>query len=160
MNKQLIVILGIIVCLLVYCRFIEPNSLKVTKYSIEDSDLAGIRVVFLADLHLNPHDFGKLNRVVKLVQAQQPDAVIIGGDFAYKQGDLRRSMNMNAAGNTLRKIYNYTLQENVPIFAVLGNYDNLSDPKKIREQLSANNIIVIDDNSKAKMTYKDPKQAI
>ena len=169
MNKQLIVILGIIVCLVAYCFVVEPNLLKVTKYKVEDSNLAGVKIVFLADLHLKPHDFGKLKKVVKLVKEQKPDAVIIGGDFAFKTGDKKKSMDMNIAAQILKTIYpEYSTKKNIPIFAVCGNYDNLMDAdviengKKVHKHgweiiekaFSDNQITLIKDNSRARI--KDP----
>ena len=90
-----------IIIYIVFNSFIlEPNSLNVTKYEIQDPQLAGARIVFLSDFHLKKHDYKRLNQIVKLTKKQNPDAVILGGDFARKQ-NYSSNMDISTIANKL-----------------------------------------------------------
>ncbi|MBR1618044.1 metallophosphoesterase [bacterium] len=143
MDKQQIIIWGIVAYMLIRCFMLEPNSLVVTKYEVSDKSLEGIRVVFFSDLHLKKHDFKKLDKVVKLVNEQKPDVVLIGGDFAWRQ-DIRKSMNMKIAAQKLNLI-------DAPVYAVLGENDWWSDGKQITEDLRNNGIYVLENSNRRLM---------
>ena len=82
MTKQMMVLIVVVLYVLFRSFFIEPNSIQVTKYQIEDNYLSGIRIAFLTDLHLKKHDFKRLDKIVELTNKNTPDIVLLGGDFA------------------------------------------------------------------------------
>jgi uncharacterized protein len=109
----------------VHARFIEPFRLRVTRwdarglvsYGAADDAAARtpVRVVFFSDLHLG--EFKRATwakRVVDLVNRQQPDLVLIGGDFAGRVDGLSLEA-MFAPLADLRATHG--------VYAVLGNHD-------------------------------------
>ena len=79
--------------LIVYARFIEPNRLVVRHHHIQ---LEGprplsrpLRVAVLGDLHIGLFSGQprQLRRIVRAVTAQQPDFVVVAGDWTYEPGD-------------------------------------------------------------------------
>jgi uncharacterized protein len=102
----------------VLARFVFPYQLRLTR--LQQTDLlpnpgVSMRVVFFSDLHL-----GKFKRadwarkVVTLCNAQQPDVVLIGGDFA---GKLTVS-ELDALFAPLADLH-----ATYGVYAVLGNHD-------------------------------------
>ena len=146
MNKQTIILLALIVFVLFRSFIVEPNSLEVTKYEIQDSQLAGARIVFLSDFHLKKHDYKRLNQVVKLTKKQNPDIVLIGGDFA-RGHDASATMDINIAAQKLNLI-------DVPIYAVLGESDWWADGKGITQGLQDNGIYVLENSSRRTVLSK------
>ncbi|MBR1617992.1 metallophosphoesterase, partial [bacterium] len=59
----------------------EPNSLNVKKYKISNSELDGIRVAFITDMHFKKNDFKRFDKMLKMLKRQEPDILLIGGDF-------------------------------------------------------------------------------
>jgi hypothetical protein len=104
----------------IYARFVEPFRLRVTRWEITpllDPALNGktLRVVFFSDMHLGQFKQAAWARkIVELVNAQQPDLVLIGGDFAGRV-DGRDLAEMFAPLADLRARFG--------VFGVLGNHD-------------------------------------
>ena len=141
----MMVLIAIILYVLFRSVFIEPNSLEVTNYEIEDNLLQGVRVVFFSDLHLKKHDYKRLDKIVMTVNKQNPDIVFIGGDFANGHS-MKNMMDINIAAQKLNLI-------NAPQYAVLGNHDWWSNGKEISSVLKQNGIKVLS-NSAARTIVK------
>jgi predicted MPP superfamily phosphohydrolase len=96
--------------------------------------LAGLRIGFLSDLHRSgtvPHDL--LDTAVRLVLAEKPDLVVLGGDYVT-WGDRRF---VEPAAEVLAPL---TAPHGV--FAVLGNHD---DDRDMTAALKAHGVIVLRD---------------
>lgn len=135
MTKQMMVLIALILYVLFRSVFIEPNSLEVTKYEIEDNRMQGVRIVFLSDLHLKKHDYKRLDNIVMLVNKQQPDLVFIGGDYANGHS-MKNMMDINIAAQKLNLI-------SAPTYSVLGNHDWWSNGNEITSTLKKNGINVL-----------------
>jgi len=140
MTKKTMVLLAILVYVFIRSFFVEPNSLEVTKYRISNSQLAGIRLVFLSDLHLKKGQIGKLNKIIKLVKKQNPDLILLGGDFS-KNKNYKSAINMNTLALKFHNI-------NVPVFAVLGNYDWWANGEKIQNAFENNGVSVLENSNR------------
>ncbi len=140
MTKETIVFLVLIVVFLFHTLIVEPNALSVTKYTIKDSQLAGIRIAFLSDLHLKRNDYGRLNKIVKLTKKQNPDLVLLGGDYVRGQ-DYSKAMDMNVVASKMTLI-------GAPVYAILGEADWWTDGKKIAQAFVSNRIHVLENTSK------------
>lgn len=94
----------------------EAQMLVVKRYGIENSQLTGLRIVFLADFHYQPGIKPKIERMIKLVNKLQPDLIILGGDYVQNRKYVAALFNM------LEK-----LEAPLGIYWVRGNhdYDNL-----------------------------------
>lgn len=135
----MMVLIALIVYVFIRSVFVEPNSLEVTKYEIEDNYLQGVRIVFLSDFHLKKRDYKRLDKIVALTNKQLPDMVFMGGDFANGH-NYKNSMDMNIAAQKLSLI-------NAPKYTVLGNHDWWSNGKEITAVLKDNGISVLENSA-------------
>jgi len=145
MTKSKVVFLALIVYIVFHGFILEPNILNVTRYQVESEELAGVRIVFLSDLHLKKRDYKRLNNIVKLTRNEKPDLVFIGGDFVRNQ-DYSKNMDIELIASKLTLI-------NKPIYSVLGEADWWCDGKKIVQGLRKNGIHVLE-NSNARVLVK------
>ena len=72
---------SIVVLILLLIFVIEPNNLQVTYNSFDLLDGGSIKVVFISDIHNSFSDKGYFDRIVDLVNEQDADIILIGGDF-------------------------------------------------------------------------------
>ena len=131
---------------LIRCFFIEPNSLVIKKYEIEDNSLQGIRVAFLSDFHLKRREYKKLDKIVNMTNAQNPNVVLLGGDFA-RGHNIKDTMNPVITAQKLSLI-------NAPTYAVLGENDWWTDGELIAQSLKDSGIRVLD-NSAIRIVLKN-----
>ena len=113
----LIVLVGSLI--VSYGRYIAPWQLRTThlkvKRTADRPATQPLRFVFFSDLHLariKKRDW--VQRVVDAANAQQPDVVLIGGDFAGVMGD-----------NRFEDLLAPLKQLHAPlgVYAILGNHD-------------------------------------
>ena len=103
----------------IYARLVVPFQLKVKHITLAPSAISNLqsplRVVFFSDLHVGRiKQTAWTRKVVNLVNSQQPDVVLIGGDFV---GHLEAAA-IPAMLEPLRD-----LRARLGVFAVLGNHD-------------------------------------
>jgi predicted MPP superfamily phosphohydrolase len=117
---------------LFYAREVETRWLEVSSVGITLLRLApefdGYRVVQIGDIHLE--DWTKprrLNRMVDLVNAQNPDLIAITGDFLSYSADPGVPRRLVEA---LRR-----LRARDGVVAVMGNHDYLTDADLVRRCL-------------------------
>lgn len=139
MTKEMMVLIGLFVYVLIRSFFVEPNSLEVVRYEIGDNQLQGIRVAFLSDFHLKRRDYKRLDKIIALTNKQRPTLVLLGGDFA-NGSNIRTTMmpNVMAAKLSLLK---------APTYAVLGNHDWQIDGKLIADALNNSGIKVLENSN-------------
>src|ERR687889_1287507 len=113
---------------LAYARYVEPYWLAVERVTLELPRLAlpfdGYRVVHISDIHMDgwmtPE---RLERIVDLVNEQEPDLVAITGDFVAVSTDYISGLpgplgRLRATDGTV---------------AVLGNHDHMNDADAVRQ---------------------------
>ncbi len=88
-KKLLIFLFTVFIIILAYSYFIEPEFLQVNKYKVIAPEFSGIKIVFASDFHIKPHQKKKLERIVKIINAENPDLVLSVGD--YVAGHTRHS---------------------------------------------------------------------
>lgn len=136
--------------LLAYSYFIEPNRLVVrpTELAIRDldPDLDGLRIVLISDIHggSNGVTFEKLLEVTERANEQQPDLVLLLGDFVSELPGERSStsplkMPPDRIADGLAG-----LRGKLGVFAVLGNHDGGSG-SRVAEDLERVGIRVLED---------------
>ena len=115
---------------LLYAREIEPRRLEVVRLELALPRLAaafdGYRVVQIGDLHLD--DWSKparLDRIAEMVNAENPDLIVVTGDFASYSA---RELDTGRLVGALRRLF-------APdgVLAILGNHDYLTDVELIRQ---------------------------
>lgn len=141
------------VCLIAlgYSYFIEPQRLVVTAAELKiakwNEAFDGIKIVVISDIHggSNGVDEAKIRRVVELANEQNPDLIVLTGDYVSQAGprnpDGKRALRMpvetiaaNLAG----------LRSKLGVFAVLGNHDGWHDDREIEAALTLKGIRVLD----------------
>ena len=115
---------------LLYAREIEPRRLEVVRLELALPRLAaafdGYRVVQIGDLHLD--DWSKparLDRIAEMVNAENPDLIVVTGDFASYSA---RKLDTGRLVGALRR-----LSAPDGVLAILGNHDYLTDVELIRQ---------------------------
>ncbi len=137
------ILLFFILILIFWALIIEPYIITVKKIKIQDKSLAGLKIVFATDFHYKKYEKFRLKRDVKKINQQNPDIILLGGDFVngHRQGN---ALNHEIIGMEFGK-----LRSKHGTFAVLGNHDVWQDAAGISESLRKNNITVLK-NSNAK----------
>ncbi|MBD2345863.1 metallophosphoesterase [Anabaena subtropica] len=120
-------------CTLLYAKLIEPNWIEINSLQLTLPHLApefyGYRIVQISDIHRDRWmTTRRLQRIVHLVNQQQPDLVTITGDLVTRHlSPLIPSLKL--------ALEQLTPKERT--FAVLGNHDHENDTKtlvKVLEQ--------------------------
>jgi len=125
-----------------YARFIEPHliQVKTTRYQInQDKSLdKPVRIALIADLHIGLFSGRErqLKQIVAKLNQQQPDLVVVAGDWTYEPED---KLTQELA----------VLQDiQAPVYSVNGNHDEQYPGPPIQELLQhalmANNVIDIE----------------
>ena len=148
---------------LAYSFFIEPNRLVVTESVIKikdwDSAFDGLKIAMISDIHggSNGASAEQIRRVVETTNAQNPDVIVLLGDYV-SQGQTRRPsprrplrMPINEVADNLAG-----LKAKYGVFAVLGNHDGWYGDDQIATELTRlgyrvlqNEIAVIQQNGKS-----------
>lgn len=151
MKKYLLITLFIITLLLAgYSYFIEPNKLEVTNYTIQDKELSGIKIVFASDFHIKPYGQKRLEKVVEIINAQNPDIVVSAGDFVCGHTE-HSTMHPQKIAEGLAKV-----KSKYGFYTTLGNHDGWYDRWYIKELLEKQNIKVLNNkNEKLQINGKE-----
>ena len=139
MSKEQIIAIIVVLYILVRTFIIEPNTIEIKHYEIEDKALANVKVVFISDLHLRKTDYKRLDKIIKLVNEQKPDIVINGGDYAPSK-NYKEMMDTDMMATKISLI-------EAPVFSVLGEYDWYTNGQEIAKSLQKNGIKVLENSS-------------
>jgi predicted MPP superfamily phosphohydrolase len=113
-----------------YGGFIEPARLVVHRETIDiprwPPALSGLRVALVADLHVgSPHwDLSRVRELVAAVNAEQPDLILLGGDYRIHGVLFGRFVPETAIADALAGLH-----APLGVFCVLGNHDVSSATK-------------------------------
>ena len=138
--------------LLVWAFYIEPNLLIVRNITVNDSQLSGVRIAYISDIHACQNDSDFLKKLVKKVNSQNPDIILLGGDYVVV--DIYKNKTMEP-----KKIIQHfsELKAKHGIFMVLGNHENSRGiAKEIIDATKGTGIIVLlNKNTKLKINGKN-----
>lgn len=138
------------ILIFIWAFYIEPNMLVVKHYSIINEKLAGIRIVFASDFHLKSSEEKKLERIVKKINKQEPDIVLLGGDFVNGH-DFENTLEIDKIARGLSNI-----KSKYGICSVLGNHDWWLDGEGIKHNLKKENInVLLNENKVIKINSQD-----
>lgn len=143
------IVLLFFILLIAWSTLVEPNLLVVKKYDIKNADLKGLKIVFVADFHTKTNQEEQLKKVIKKINAQNPDLILSAGDFVNGHNS-QSTLPIEKIAKNLA-----TLKSKYGIYTVLGNHDWWQDGEKITKELEKNNIKVLaNSNSKIKWGAK------
>ena len=128
--------------------WIEPARLVVNRRELSvprwPAALSGLRVALLSDLHVgSPHwDLARLHELVQRTNAEQPDLILLAGDYLINDVWFGRYVPIEPIASELAQLH-----APLGVFAVLGNHDWWNDGPKTRAALEAHGVRVLDDEA-------------
>ena len=146
MIKILILLFIVGVLLAIWAFGFEPNMLKVTTYRVAKPELSGLKIAFASDFHIAPRHKKRLEKIVKKINEQKADLILLGGDFV-KGHKFETSMPIEEIAQELSK-----LDAPLGVVSVLGNHDWWQNGQKIKEVLQDSGIVVLE-NENQKLIY-------
>lgn len=136
-----VIAIALLTCCYIYASKIEPNWVQITSIPLTIPSLSPgfeeFKIVHISDLHANRFmTEQRMDKMIRLVNQQQPDAIAITGDIITKH----KGFNGEKLENKLSKL---VAQE--ATLAVLGNHDHWGNATdKLKQALAHSNIINLD----------------
>lgn len=132
--------------LAIWAIFIEPNRLIVHEQTVQIDDwpkeLSGLRIAVITDIHTGAPFINdrKLRQIVELTNQQNPDLIILLGDYMSPNSwhSHRVEPEVTAAGLK-------DLRAPLGVYSVLGNHDWWYNGEKVRHAFEQNGIHVLED---------------
>jgi len=139
----------IIICsILIIWLFVEPNFITIKRIRLKDRDLQGIKIVFVSDFHIKFYEKKRLQKIVDIINNENPDIILSTGDFmsGYK----------NKSSMPFDKIITYfkNLKSKYGFYTSLGNHDFYRGNDNITHDLENIGIKVLS-NSNVKINIKN-----
>jgi uncharacterized protein len=134
--------------LALWCTWLEPRRLVVTRAELDlprwPRELSGVKLALLTDLHIgSPHwDLARLAELVERTNAEQPDLVLLAGD--YQINDVMGGAFVEAEPIAERL---GALRAPLGVVAVLGNHDWWNDGERTRRAFTAHGIQVLEEEA-------------
>lgn len=135
--------------------FIEPNRLIVHPETVRiekwPAELSGLRIALIGDVHSGAWyiDDKKLQRIVELTNQQEPDVIVLLGDYMVSNTWHGRRVEPEVTAAALKG-----LKAPLGVYAVLGNHDWWYNGERIRLAFEQNGIRVLD-NEVAEVKWRE-----
>ena len=137
MKKIVLILIAIFFVIVAYSFFVEPNRLDLNKYVIQDSQLKGVKIVFASDFHIKTYGQKRLDKIVDMINTENPDLVLSVGDFVC--GHMHYStMPIEDIAKTLGKV-----KAKYGFYTTLGNHDAWYGNDEVQKALEQNRIKVL-----------------
>ena len=149
--KRILLVFAIIIVFLAsvaaYSYYIEPNRLIVNEQNLIipnwGAKLNNFKVVAISDVHggANFITEEKLRRLVELANAQNPDLIVLLGDYVSQVG--RKDSDLKMPIETIaRNLQGFKAKYGV--YAIIGNHDWWFDERKVRSEFERIGIDVLE----------------
>lgn len=148
----IVVMLGLLVA---YAYFIEPRQFVVVEETLIvpnwDPALDGFRVVAISDIHAgsNYAPIERLRHVVQKANEQNPDLIVLLGDYVSESSRGRRNAPEGTDGTDLKIPANEIadalqgFSARYGVYAIIGNHDWYHNEQKIHRELERVGIDVL-----------------
>jgi predicted MPP superfamily phosphohydrolase len=139
-------ILLLILSCCIYGFFIEPNRLVVHQETIVieswPRELSGLRIALIGDIHTGGPFINdkKLNQIVELTNQQNPDLIVLLGDYMSPNKWHSHRVEPEVTAAHLK-----SLKAPLGVYAILGNHDWYYSGSKVRGALEQAGIRVLED---------------
>ncbi len=126
--------------------FIEPNRLIVHEETIQienwPKELSGLRIALVADIHTGAPFINdkKLRRIVELTNQQNPDLIVLLGDYMSPNSWHSHRVEPEVTAAALKNLH-----APLGVYSILGNYDWWYGGEKVRSALEQNGIHVLEE---------------
>ena len=136
----------LITCFFFWGILIEPNLLVLHREVVTidkwPKELDGLKVAVISDIHVGSWFVrdDKMRLIVTRTNEQEPDLIVILGDYMAGQGWMSDRVVPEVFGPMLKD-----LRAPLGVYSVLGNHDWWWDGLRVRQGLEANGIKVLDD---------------
>ncbi len=146
LGRAAVAALLILLSLAVYAVKIEPSRLVVNRQELTlagwPAPLDGLKVALISDVHIGSPcwDLARLHDTVATINAQQPDLVLLAGDYSINGVWGGTWVPIEPIAAELGQ-----LRAPLGVVSVLGNHDWWNDGRRTRAALEANGIKVLDD---------------
>ncbi len=153
----LLALVLIIISTVFYSLKIAPSDIKIRKETLVssqiDSGLDDFKIIFFSDVHYNAFvDYDRFNQVVEIINSQNPDIVLFGGDlFDHPANKIPTETQISEVTQLLSKI-------KAPFgkFAVLGNHDlEAVSSKEMISEILINSSFEIITNKNIRIRYDE-----
>ena len=131
----------------VWAFFIEPNRLVVHYEAIHidnwPKEFSGLRIALIGDIHTGAPfiNDAKLQRIVELTNQQQPDLIVLLGDYMSPNSWHSHRVEPEITAAALKNLH-----APLGVYTILGNHDWWYNGEKVRKAFEQNGIPVIDDD--------------
>lgn len=125
----------------------EPNRLVVNQQAIQidnwPKELSGLRIALIGDLHTGSPfiDDQKLDRVVELTNQQNPDLIVLLGDYMVKSNWHGHKVEPEVTAAHMKG-----LRAPLGVYAILGNHDWWYDGEKVQKAFEQAGIRVLEND--------------
>ena len=146
-RRALALLISLIIACTIWGFLIEPNRLIVRYETIQietwPAELNGLRVAVIGDIHTGGPfiDDNKLARIVELTNQQQPDLVVLLGDYMSPN-----SWHSHRVEPDITAAHLQSLHAPLGVFAVLGNHDWWYNGERVRRALEERGIKVLEND--------------
>jgi len=130
-----------ILALSVWSIIVEPYILTVKKLTLKDENLKGLTVVFATDFHIKKYEKYRLKKIVKRINDQNPDIILLGGDYVngHRPGHTYPPDKIAAELKNLKSKYG--------TYAIMGNHDGWQGKQKVIKPFEGNGITVLENSN-------------
>jgi uncharacterized protein len=155
LNVAFALLLIIILLCVIWGTLFEPNRLVVNQQAIQidnwPKELSGLRIALIGDLHTGSPfiDDQKLERVVELTNQQNPDLIVLLGDYMNRESWHARQVEPEVTAAHMKGLH-----APLGVYAILGNHDWWYNGERVQKAFEQAGIRVLE-NDVAEIRWRE-----